>query len=119
MLSEFIAEVRTLLEQMHVGVRLIACDAKVQLDIVLEPGDPIPLDIGGGGGTRFGPVFELLAKDASPPPVLVYYTDGWGSFPDEHWPWRTLWVVTPDHAEPPFGERALFEPMNWRNREDL
>ena len=64
----------------------------------------------GGGGTSFVPFFAAVAAEAlNPPPVCVYFTDGYGDFPDAAPDCPVLWIVEPgglDSFEFPFGEVA-------------
>jgi predicted metal-dependent peptidase len=65
----------------------------------------------GGGGTSFEPFFEHVAKSVEPveTTLLIYLTDGMGSFPRRAPGQPVLWVVTPGglpNAGFPFGEVA-------------
>ena len=76
-----------------------------------EPEDLVPLfadwkkkGVGGGGGTDFRPVFEAIEKSGIIPDVLVYFTDGYGTFPDKEPSYPVIWAsITPGYAYP-FGE---------------
>lgn len=63
------------------------------------------LDLQGGGGTDFVPVFELMEKENVNPSVLIYFTDGDGRYPKEEPPYPVLWVCTSKYWENrvPFG----------------
>jgi len=62
----------------------------------------------GRGGTDFRPVFEWVAQQAHSesilPDVLIYLTDGYGTFPERESQYPTLWILT-EHGIPsvPFG----------------
>jgi predicted metal-dependent peptidase len=65
----------------------------------------------GGGGTFFAPFFEHVAKSGEPgeTTLLIYLTDGRGSFPRRAPKQPVLWVVTPGglpSPDFPFGEVA-------------
>ena len=65
----------------------------------------------GGGGTFFAPFFEHGAKSGEPgeTTLLIYLTDGRGSFPRRAPEQPVLWVVTPGgrpSPDFPFGEVA-------------
>jgi len=65
----------------------------------------------GGGGTAFEPFFEhiRLSGDPSADTILIYLTDGYGSFPESAPEQPVLWVVPPGGLateEFPFGEVA-------------
>lgn len=66
----------------------------------------------GGGGTSFVPLFDAIEaeQDMIHTPVLVCFTDGAGTFPDEPPPYPVLWIHQPgDHAADfPFGDAIPF-----------
>jgi predicted metal-dependent peptidase len=108
-LREFLDETDALKGQIHARVTLIACDA------VLAAGSPwrfeawepirLPPDLSGGGGTRFGPVFEWVDEQASRPDALLYFTDAQGEFPGRIPDYAVLWLVK-GNAPVPWGERV-------------
>ena len=62
----------------------------------------------GGGGTSFVPFFEWIKKNAGPVGVhvAIYFTDGFGDFPNDPPNIPVLWVVLPgglDSKKFPFG----------------
>jgi predicted metal-dependent peptidase len=60
----------------------------------------------GGGGTCFEPFFARVAEEAEAESVIVYLTDGFGSFPTSAPAAPVLWVVPPGGARDeafPFG----------------
>ncbi len=48
----------------------------------------------GGGGTSFVPFFDDIQKMEIPPSVAVYFTDGYGTFPEPPRELQTLWLTT-------------------------
>jgi predicted metal-dependent peptidase len=62
----------------------------------------------GGGGTSFVPVFKKVEELGITPALLIYFTDGYGTFPDEPPPYPVIWVMTED-VTPPFGEVVKVE----------
>lgn len=108
-LEQFVSEVSALAGQVRARVSLVLCDAEIApgMPLVFGPWEPIrlPEELGGGGGTRFTPVFSLIESQSLRPDALVYFTDGQGEFPSEAPAYPVLWVVK--GTEPvPFGERA-------------
>jgi predicted metal-dependent peptidase len=107
--AEFISEVDALKGQIRARVTVLACDT------ALVPGTPwrfepweqlaLPAGLGGGGGTRFTPVFDWLADEPSPPDALLYFTDALGEFPPHAPGFPVLWLVT-GNAPVPWGERV-------------
>jgi predicted metal-dependent peptidase len=56
----------------------------------------------GGGGTDFRPAFELAKKKKAK--AIVYFTDMFGTFPEEDCGIPTAWVTATEDVTPPFGE---------------
>ena len=52
------------------------------------------LDIYGGGGTSFDPIFDYIEKNNEDVGGLVYFTDGYGSVRDRKPGYSVLWVTT-------------------------
>ncbi|MFA4973001.1 MAG: VWA-like domain-containing protein [bacterium] len=107
--SDFVADIRALLEGLHVIVRLIAVDTEVRYDQVLKPGEPVPERLPGGGGTNFKPFFHMMSEESIPPEVVAFLTDGYAYYPDEAPAFPVVWVLTPEHERPPFGEITYLE----------
>ena len=85
--------------------RLLVCDAEIASDVRLKDFDP--LIFRGGGGTDFSPVFRHLEQ--SPPRMLIYFTDGFGTFPEEEPPFPVIWAIYEEKGRAtstkvPFGE---------------
>ena len=76
---------------------IIQCDAKIQ-DVKIvksqkEFDDYINnLEIKGKGGTSFIPVFEYLNNFVKNIKGLIYFTDGYGKYPDKRPPYKTAFV---------------------------
>lgn len=88
-------------------VTLIGCDARVETVYELQDGDRLADNIpriGGGGGTSFVPPFEWCVEEGVKPDTLVYFTDTGGTFPEDIYPWPTIWCCSEDWIKPPFGE---------------
>jgi len=71
----------------------------------------------GGGGTDFRPAFNRLVADHRDLRLIVYYTDGYGTFPEHAPPCKVVWLLQPPHCEPdqvPFGQVIPLEryPIN-------
>lgn len=74
-------------------VRVVVCDAAVHEDFDYKGRQPI--QIGGGGGTSFEPVFRWMhAQRRLRFDACIYLTDGHGPAPATQPPCRVLWVVT-------------------------
>ncbi len=87
-------------------VRSIDFDAAVQRDLLLRPGDKVPTNIMGRGGTDFDAPFHHLLQyygnESTEPDIIVVHTDGYAppvseeNRPPLHIP--VIWLVTPQHA---------------------
>tara|TARA_R110000824_G_scaffold6259_7_gene29013 strand:+ start:1245 stop:2654 length:1410 start_codon:yes stop_codon:yes gene_type:complete len=90
-------------EEMHLlSVSHVVCEA-----LIFEPGDSIPSQMKGGGGTRFQPAFDWVDENNVQPDVMVYLTDGLArdvnelEAPD----YPVVWLSTYAHRKHyPFGE---------------
>ncbi|MHA2501978.1 MAG: VWA-like domain-containing protein, partial [Candidatus Kariarchaeaceae archaeon] len=57
----------------------------------------------GRGGTSFIPVFQWVENRGDIPDLLIYFTDGYGSYPPSEPGYPVVWVMTTDHM-PPWGD---------------
>jgi predicted metal-dependent peptidase len=104
LLSTFLGEVSSMMQQYpNYEIDLITADAKIQSHKVFLPGETLEYEVSGGGGTDFRPVFEFIDQEINYPTLLLYFTDGEGTFPNEEAPYDVLWVM-PEVIEVPFGE---------------
>jgi predicted metal-dependent peptidase len=105
LLGRFIAEVESLLETFtDYRIELLVCDAKVQSHHQFYPGEPLVFDLKGGGGTDFRPVFEWTERNAPMAPLLLYFTDCDGRFPDTEPFIDTVWITPETDRTVPFGK---------------
>lgn len=105
-LTEFLTELQSISDECRPErITVMQADAAVLAVDEFEPGDEIKIEMKGGGGTDFRPVFTRLGKDDEPPAALVYLTDAEGSFPDVPPSWPVVWAVK-GNGEVPFGERV-------------
>ena len=107
-LDAFMAEVSGVLADVKPRrIIVIGCDASVsQVDELADAEDLQALrvkGIKGGGGTRFEPPFEYLAKENIKPESLIYLTDMLGSFPNDPPAYPVIWAATTDQKAP-FGD---------------
>ena len=107
-LAQFASEVDALKGQIRARVTLHACDER------LDPRGPwefqpwetlvLPEELGGGGGTRFAPVFDWIAAGQHRPDLLLYFTDAQGEFPAHAPGFPVIWLVK-GRGKVPWGER--------------
>ncbi len=95
--NEFLAEIDAIKGQMRARVTVLPCDAALVEGApwVFEPWEEtaLPDRLGGGGGTRFVPVFEWLDQQNIQPELLVYFTDAEGEFPAREPNYPVIWLV--------------------------
>ena len=109
-LAAAVAEVRAYRETFPCRLTVIEADAEVQSVQTYEEldGAEVPRETAvlGRGGTDFRPVFEWIDENAdAAPTVLIYATDGYGTFPEHEPPWPTIWIITRDGVA---GDRVPF-----------
>ncbi len=108
-MRDFVGEIDALKSQLRIHVTVHACDQR------LSPSGPwefpawqplaLPEDLGGGGGTRFTPVFAWVEEATMRPDCLLYFTDALGEFPSAPAAYPVLWLVK-GNAKVPWGERV-------------
>ena len=107
-MQEFLSETNAIKGQVGARITLHACDEHLAPEgpWVFEPWDEVrlPESLQGGGGTRFAPVFDWVARLDRQPDLLVYFTDAKGEFPEREPPYPVLWVIK-GKAKVPWGQR--------------
>jgi predicted metal-dependent peptidase len=111
LLSTFLAEINSIMQSYpNYEIDLITADAKVQSHEVFLPGESLNYELKGGGGTDFRPVFDYIDSYINYPTILLYFTDGQGTFPTLEANYDVLWVA-PNEFEVPFGEVLVLEEL--------
>jgi predicted metal-dependent peptidase len=110
-LTRFVSELVAITSAYHViNVIFYYVDAEIygpyELEVGMKTSTPR-----GGGGTDFSVFYDKVVNnyDANELDVIVYFTDGYGHFPQEVPSIETLWVVTSGGLETehfPFGQVA-------------
>ncbi len=107
-IQQFISEINAIKSQVRASVTLLTCDSKLNYDCPwqFEAWDTFQFDIEirGGGGTNFKPVFEWVDTQDQMPDLLVYFTDAEGVFPEVEPNFPVNWLVK-GKAKVPFGIR--------------
>jgi len=122
-LKEFVTEIYQIMVSFgNLTMVLIDCDAHVQNVQIIEDGESVDdQDLPwegrgwyGRGGTKFEPVFEWVEEslengEIDKPEILIYFTDMYGSFPDEEPDYSTIWISNSNVDHAPFGDVILYE----------
>jgi predicted metal-dependent peptidase len=105
MLTVIGSEVQAIAEEvMPEKIIVIYCDAQINRVDTFEDGEPVELKMVGGGGTSFIPPFEYVEDNEIRPMCSLYFTDGYGPFPDAPPEYPVMWCMLTD-VVPPWGER--------------
>ena len=92
-LAQFLSETYSIVKSFpNVRMTLITCDDEIHDTIEVTNGMP-DVEVHGGGGTDFRPVFEWIRENKPNTRLVVYLTDGYGDAP-ESVDVKTLWVIT-------------------------
>ena len=95
----------------RVNIHIIQCDAEIQEDVVIRNRDEFEgylksMKILGLGGTDFRPVFRYVdqlieEKRFRNLKGLIYFTDGYGTFPEHKPPYTAAFVFVEEGYERP------------------
>jgi len=109
LLATFLGEIESIMQSYgNYEIDLITADAKVQSHRVFFPGEMLDYTVSGGGGTDFRPTFAYIEREINYPTLLLYFTDGMGTFPESEPSYDVMWVM-PEVKEVPFGEVLVLE----------
>ncbi len=104
LLNEFLSEVNFLMSLVqNYQIELLVCDDKIHSHKTFYSGDSLEVELKGGGGTDFRPVFKYIEDELDDVKLLLYFTDLEGFFPDISPNYAVKWV-TKKEKEVPFGE---------------
>ena len=107
-IEHFFAEINAIKGQLRARITLLCCDNELSTasPVYFEPWENFDrnVEIAGGGGTDFRPVFDWIERQDRAPDTLVYFTDALGRFPSAEPAWPTLWLVK-GKGTVPFGAR--------------
>ena len=115
-LPRFFSELTALLGSFgRYELTVIQCDAKVQDVERFDDANPLPADrewrMHGGGGTDFRPVFRYIDEHPElEPSLLIFFTDGFGDYPERPPRYPVLWLLTADGlCDADWGEQIRFK----------
>lgn len=107
-LSAALTEIASFRESFPSRFTLIECDSVIHRVVEYEEFEPLPdvkdIRLTGGGGTDFRPVFDYVKENVGETALLIYVTDGYGTFPGKA-TLPVVWLVTEGGADdfPDFG----------------
>ncbi|AFV97678.1 MULTISPECIES: vWA domain-containing protein [unclassified Sulfuricurvum] len=106
LLGAFMEEFKTIMQNFpSVKIELIIADAKVHAHHTFQGGERMDFRLKGGGGTDYRPTFDYVEANLPMTTMLLYFTDGEGSYPRIPPNYEVLWALS-RKAKVPFG-RAL------------
>lgn len=112
-MAEFNGLIESCLAECNCQAVILDCDAVVQAEYRVGPGEESPRTGKGGGGTAFEPCFrraEELIEAGERIAGLIYLTDLAGSHTPTPPDFATLWVCTdPNQSPAPFGRTIVVE----------
>lgn len=93
----------------RVEILMMCCDAEVHgIQKVTSLQDATNFKVKGGGGTNFCPVFKELEENITEFNALIFFTDGFGTFPQDFYSnYKVLWIMTSDVIAP-FGKTIKY-----------
>lgn len=104
--GSFQNEINSLIERCKpTKLHVIQCDSRITDAQEYTDGQPLQLNLKGGGGTDFRPVGDYINQHGINPRVCIYLTDLMGAFPEVPWQFPTIWCVyNNDGQTAPFGD---------------
>ena len=105
LLGQFLSEVNFLMSLVqNYQIELLVCDDKIHSHKTFYSGDSLEVELKGGGGTDFRPVFRFIKESFDDVKLLLYFTDLEGVFPKEPPSYEVRWISTTTKIVPDFGE---------------
>lgn len=103
-LREFASGIVAMLKGVVESAVVITTDAEVHEVVKVSSIQDIlnGIKFCGGGGTDFRPVFDKIKKCD----FMVFFTDGYATYPSQAPRYPVLWIMTKEHNKPPFGKVA-------------
>jgi len=107
LLNTFLSELNFLMSTIpNYEIDLLVCDDKIQEHKTFYSGDILEVDLKGGGGTDFRPIFTYINENIQDTQLLLYFTDLDGLFPRDIPNYDVKWIV-PKEEKTPFGEQII------------
>lgn len=103
-LSDFLAELNAIMTSFgNYELTVIQCDAEIHSVEKFTPDNPLEpgkMQLEGGGGTDFRPVFEYIDTELPDIEILLFLTDGYGAIPERQPPYPVLWCLCEGGKKP-------------------
>ena len=131
----FLKEVYSICSQISerdkLRLRIIQCDNEIRSDEIINGDEDFKnkmkeFKLEGGGGTDFRPVFDRLAADkkhGAKIRALLYFTDGYGTFPAENPDFKVCFLLYGENAEdmkvPYFAYKIVLDDDDLYRKEEL
>ena len=98
-IAEIISEIRGFRDVFPCKLTIVQADVVIQSTVEYEEMDgievPTQMEISGRGGTSFEEVIEWVDECVYGSKVLIYATDGFGTFPKRKPDFPVIWLLTP------------------------
>lgn len=108
-LNDALREIKGILVGAKAEVTFTSCDAAVHSTKKIKTWKDAAVEMKGGGGTSFVPVFEHLPNIKPQPEVLVFITDGGGPAPAvPPVGVKTIWLLVGSHAMVPWADGGSY-----------
>lgn len=103
-LSDFLAELNAIMTSFgNYELTVIQCDAEIHSVEKFTPDNPLEpgkMQLEGGGGTNFCPVFEYIDTELPDIEILLFLTDGYGVIPERQPPYPVIWCLCEGGEKP-------------------
>lgn len=103
-LSDFLAELNAIMTSFgNYELTVLQCDAAIHSVEKFTPDNPLKpgkMQLEGGGGTDFRPVFEYIDTELPDIEILLFLTDGYGAIPERQPPYPVIWCLCEGGEKP-------------------
>ena len=103
-LSDFLAELNAIMTSFgNYELTVIQCDAEIHSVEKFTPDNPLEpgkMQLEGGGGTDFRPVFEYIDTELPDIEILLFLTDGYEAIPERQPPYPVIWCLCEGGRKP-------------------
>ena len=103
-LSDFLAELNAIMISFgNYELTVLQCGAAIHSVEKFTPDNPLEpgkVQLQGGGGTNFRPVFEYIDTELPDIEILLFLTDGYGAIPERQPPYPVIWCLCEGGQKP-------------------